>query len=56
MMAAWEGLGLAMASSRPGPPVVGRNQLLSKPGNLSATQVDPGQPRWLLVLRSGASF
>ena len=45
MMATWEGLGLAMASSRPGPPVVGRNQLLSKPGDLSAlrwTQASPG--------------
>lgn len=56
MMAAWEGLGLAITSSRPRPPVVGRNQLLSKPGGLSAAQVDPGQPGWLLALRSGASF
>ena len=52
-MAAWEGLGLAMASSRPGPPVVGRNQLLSKPGDLSAlrwTQASPdGSWLWDLV-------
>lgn len=56
MMATWEGLGLAIASPWPRPPVVGHNQLLSKPGGLSAAQVDPGQPGWLLALRSGTSF